>query len=1092
MSLKVTKKWTHPLFEEVWKNAALEMIDETGFIFNSDDEGEEDNQVDRDEHFEDWDIPNMTELNTVITEITPVTNTPKSSGILLSEIINTLEAVELKNDEEEKFIIESNNIRWDCRAYIGDKIPDFDFEECQVRVDISPKNTQKTEALVKDLHGEFVRDFWSEGRYVFRSAAVVPRKTLAVAYKERVDDVGWSSGRVHGRPVENYMDHPISKKNLKFPSSYEKKEDKEERVGEESNVSEKNGEKTKKPVYSLNAFSDIVITLDSIDRILTPPPGEKQPKRYTRGIFDEFRSTIRHISAATVKSKNEIVRKLIRFFKLCDTLIFMDADFDQEMIDILSLLLVAAEKKDVVVRVNYNRKKTDTRNHVEYPTPSHFVDSMIGFLKNEWKADMGQIVCPCNTIYAAEVLDWAIRSSCPECKVLLITKKTLKNDEIKGKNEDPNDDSDSDDEEKEALTGKYSTEKWKGYDVIIYTSIYLVGVSYNEYVGRVYAYYPSSRSNCAAECAQMGFRARTALEVHYYCTGDPKTDALVEWCPEIQDMISEKLDYYYDILKEYGDKATRLSVDSGEKFVESILGYISRANELENRKSRQNLQREFRRFSLRHLEHPDLLKRLEKDSHYKCKNINFKEIKTTVSDRNSQAIADAGEIDEKIASKLKENEDSLTREESARLEKWKLMDFYNVDGIDIDLEFVKKWTPQKSSLNNFCLLFLTQLSTIEKRSEKTLEDKENDSIHFLALEKHQYEIFREMLTLFEFDMDKYASWRWDFSMYTFNLSRLNALLKKIWARTHKKLFVQIKSPNYVGRWVQRFMGDIGIPVSRVFKLNAVTKNDLEWRVNLPEFRMNLIRLETKFNERSYQTSLISNLLESCTEEKCDEWKKTLEEIKSRVSPPKERKRKTREEVEISNRKAVKKHKEKKKAEKKKEKEEEKKKNEEEKKKNEEARKEQRRIYAKQYRAKKKEQEKNAPIPLPLSSPPKIVAALLPRPSPVQIVSPIVQVRPTPSFSPPPRSIAPVPRVPIIQDDSPTVQQKASIDGILKDIFNRRPFKIKQRTRNRVNGEPDLGNESKLDDFSSEEEFIVFRSVPEEAPERFDVEFIEDE
>lgn len=957
-------------FEEMFNSCDPSTEVTFGFYYREVDIGQDDKKEEQPKAVEQIKVIPRAPSSSSSSSSTSVNTVVKPPS--LHNIIKWLQDIQLKRRKngkykEEMVRLSENNITWDCRAYNKKKIPEFTFKEnsddkndpnkYDILVDISPKNTRKTEALVNNLKTKIEYD----DDDVFRSCAIVPRKTLAVAYEERMNK---SILRVTKRDVENYMNHPVQKKNKNIVSG-------------DGNESEKKGNN-----YSLNGFHNVVVQFDSIDRVLTPQKSSKTVLPYTRGVCDEFRSTIRHISSDTMTSKNEMVTKFVQFIKLCETMVFMDADIDQECIDILSLMLVAAGKKDITVRINYNQRKTDTRKHVEYGTPAQFVDSMIGFLTDDWDRDMGQVVCPCNTINAAELLDEAIRKYCPNLKVLLITRKTL----LESEEPVPIDKEEEDVEEQEntKLTGKYSTDKWKDYDVIIYTSVYLVGVSYTEPVCRVYAYFPSPRSNVAAECAQMGFRARTALEVHYYCTGDPKTDELVEWCPKIQNMIYEKAEYYQNVLKTYGDKATHLDVGDASDFAKSILGYISRANDIENRKSRQNLQREFRLFTLRHLESPDLLERIPKDAHYKPKYINYDEIRTTVADQNAQMIVDAEDIDDETANVLKsvENKDALSREEVDRLEKWTLLDFYKIDSSDLDVDFVKKWKPKMSSLRTFGLLFLTTMETINKRSEKVLEEKNYDSVYYLALDKELYKIFREMLKMFDFDLDKYDLWKFNFSENAFDVAKLNRLLMQVWARTKKKIFVQIKNPSYIGRWIQRFLEDIGVPIYRVYKDDATTKNDKEWQVNLPKFREVLLRLQTKYEQFSLQKSWIDKLLEKCTQEKCEEKGKKQNEIKAIVSPPKPRKKHPEKDRE-SNRKRVRKHRAKKKLESEPKNS---KASQKEKKEQTPEQKEQKRLYDAEYRAKRKEQ----PPPVSMIIPPQPVSIRKIVPKPTLSLQPTIQ------------------------------------------------------------------------------------------------------
>jgi hypothetical protein len=407
--------------------------------------------------------------------------------------------------------------------------------------------------------------------------------------------------------------------------------------------------------------------------------------------------------------------------------------------------------------------------------------------------------------------------------------------------------------ELEDKSKKLDNDVWSKYDMIIYTGNITMEKCVEDKINKIvciFTVWNTSTQSCTQMAQNVVIGKCNTINV--WCLNnkyETKDETHTLEIQELQRLLEEK---YKEVASK--ENTSRFIYTNGSyEFLEDIYTLIWKHNELESRKSCQNLLKEIIHIIKRYVKSKNNIVFLEE----RKTNLNLNEVKEELRDKRNKAIAETKPIDRETYNKFCEGGDGISLEQECQMEKYKLADFYKVDQKEIDFDFVDKWKPRMFGLRNFCLAFLSSNDEIVKIDDNRLKDRYNDSLIHLIFDEDVKKLLLSSLDHFGFQMKKFPHFQFHSAVSGVDLESLNKILPQFVTKSRLKVNTKLKCSE-LNLCLRKIFGLVGIPF-----LNAKAPKSMQGvasfliEINLMEMLKVFDKLKVKFKENTQASAQIS-------------------------------------------------------------------------------------------------------------------------------------------------------------------------------------------------------------------------------------------
>ncbi len=559
--------------------------------------------------------------------------------------------------------------------------------------------------------------------------------------------------------------------------------------------------------YHLGDRQITIVQIDSLGRIC-----KKTSRPYDLLVVDEWTSITRRITA--LKEKNQITEWIVHLLDTSVKTFISDADFTQTSLNTLSSLYARCSNKRIKLCINI--LKNDRRFfHLFANKPQLFMK-----LLDDLKAGLRCVVCTNALKYAKLCAEFIrlerVMVNGRRLRIRLITRETRINEDE-----------------------RLDSQDWDQYDLLIYTSVVLAGISFDvPYYHRCYGIFVNC-SNVAEECAQMLSRVRNLLHsmVLLYVVGK---------CKESYDLSTIQMERVligkHEAVRLFGSCVDRFLLPGGLRaFLTNSYTLIHSTHMLESRKSVENLKGVILGIVRRYMPQPRF--QIREVPEKRPKN-GLKEIKERIRAGERQEILAASVIDAIEAERIHKLKDRATDEERAQKRRYDIIDFYKIDQEELTEEFIEKWGSEgrMHKMDMFDAVFLQSEDDLQRRDEaKVASSGKKDSLFDLKFLLDQRSLYTNLLDIFGFTFDRLLQFRVDLTrLYLIDITRINEILPKFILRdNHRKFPTEISHYESIPTIIRTAFGAVGIP----HKTNKTTNELLvDEEALLDILRIQLVRL----------------------------------------------------------------------------------------------------------------------------------------------------------------------------------------------------------------------------------------------------------
>ncbi len=584
---------------------------------------------------------------------------------------------------------------------IDSMIPIFEEENYEVLCESSPKGSGKTYQIV-----QFVKYLCSRNAKI-RILLIGPRRSFVNFMVQKINECLKKETKTAALKMINYQCT----------------------------------EETGGPNYYLDTVPLLSIQIDSLPRIFNKG---KRPPSYDLLILDEFKSLLRYMSCKHLKSRMKITEQLTEMINFSKRVIISDADFDQDALNIVDLMLQRGNMLRKV-KISINNMRNDKRKYYFYEGKNQLVDSLLKALSRGEK-----IIFPTNSIKHSQIVEEYIRLKLPNLKIL-----TIHSYNVKG-------------EQREELL---DSRNWSKYDLVIHTGCVLAGISFDEeYFHKVFGIFVKM-SNPASECCQMLQRVRHLRdqEVHLFVSNMKG----IENYRVSENQLNSSLVSRYDEVRDRTGTETFLHEEGVGGFVQEIYTNIWKYNEIERRKSLTNLFQEIQENIKKYVLDPK--HQLSIVSAHKTKT-SLAEIKKYIAEKHAEAIVKARNVNEEELQTIK-NKKEPNQEEYWILKRDFHKKFFKQQTLDVD--FVQKWHPRIGSMILFNKFFIDSECELEEKDQKLLSKMYGESlIHLNFASEHRVSIFN-LLEEYGMNMEELVSFVFVPGSKKLDLKKINETLAEL-------------------------------------------------------------------------------------------------------------------------------------------------------------------------------------------------------------------------------------------------------------------------------------------------------------------------